>query len=160
MWTLLIMATIASISLLSDTTILKITQDGTFISTFAGETIYITSGEKTQFLYMNGIDEVDYLVAPRRFFPVRKEFFALPEKLHYKKIVLDTITIELHGEQSITCGSIKLNMSDYTTDENSIFHIVTDGHTAHECKTPLYYSIIDQALLDIKLLLARLMSLF
>ncbi|KPJ73131.1 hypothetical protein AMJ52_04255 [candidate division TA06 bacterium DG_78] len=157
---LLIMVTIASIGLLSDTAILRITQEGTYISTTAGETIYVTSGEKTKFLGMNGINEVDYLVAPRRFFPVRKEFFAMPEKLHHRKIVLDNITIELQREQSIMCGSVELNMNDYTTDENSIFHIITDGDTVYEFNTPLYYSIIDQALLDIKILLVRLILLF
>jgi ComEC/Rec2-related protein len=157
---LLIMATIASIGLLSDTTVLRITREGAYVSTFADETIYITSEEKTKFLGMNGINEVDYLVAPRRFFPVRKEFFILPEKLYHKKIVLGSITIELQREQSITCGNVELNMNNYTTDENSIFHIITDGDTVYEFRSPLYKSIIDQTVLDIKLLLARLLFLF
>jgi ComEC/Rec2-related protein len=156
---LLIMAIITSTSLLSDTAVLRITREGTYISTTAGETIYITSGEKTKFLSMNGINEVDYLVAPRRFFPVRKEFFTLPEKLHHKKIELGDMTINLQTEQNISCGTVELNMSDYTTDENSIFYVITDGDTVYEFRGPLYKSIIDQATVDIKILFARLILL-
>jgi len=75
---------ILSISRLPELFEFKVSPVGTLVSLPSGESLFITkgsSGKNAIFIANQGIEELDYLIAARKFYPVKSEFITIHDRL-------------------------------------------------------------------------------
>jgi competence protein ComEC len=153
---LLMAALVFSLSTFSNSVVIRISKDGTFITMPGGETVFVTSKNKTNLLFMYGLDKVDYLIAPKRFYPVKKDFFVLPEDLHFKEIKIGEMNIDLRKNLMLKYRDFIKNLSDDNFEKEGLIYMITDGKHVSQFETNLYKSIIDQITVDIRILYFKL----
>jgi len=157
-----------SISALADCVVIKTASGGTLITIPGGENIYVTRkrshAQNIALLTHQQICEVDYLIAAQKYFPVKREFFDLPDQLHTKRITLGNVIIDIAKDVILTFRGKKIAMGEYDCRDSgktdNILYIISDGKDVQVFSTALHGSIIDQIVVDLKLLYARLKFLF
>lgn len=161
------MAIIFSIAPFSESAIVETSGDDTLISMSNGENVFITTKQSPKFLFTQGIEKVDYLIAPGKYYPistrqtlVRQGFFELPVDLRYKKIAIGDMIIELQKDIKITYRNQQINLRDYLPESRNLLYIITNGKNSYRFNTILYGSIFDQLVVDTKILFAQLKLLF
>ena len=166
-YAILIMAIIFSIAPFSESAIVETSGDDTLISMSNGENVFITTKQSPKFLFTQGIEKVDYLIAPGKYYPistrqtlVRQGFFELPVDLRYKKIAIGDMIIELQKDIKITYRNQQINLRDYLPESRNLLYIITNGKNSYRFNTILYGSIFDQLVVDTKILFAQLKLLF
>jgi len=112
------------------------------------------------FLEKQGISELDYLIAADQYRSARKGFVPIPDMMHFKRFICGDLIIHLAEDLTIKFRDeeieYKLSNLRQTTESGAITYLLTDGNERHVVRGSLYYSIFEQMILDVQLLLARI----
>jgi len=153
---ILITAIIFSIASFSNPVVIKISENGSLLSLPEGDNIFITSKGNAQFLANQGVDKLDYLIAPRKIYPASKEFIQFPEELHFKRINIRKVSIELCKSPLIKYCNKIFNLDKFIPLSGEMNYIITNGKNMYIFKVPLYRSIVDQIVTDFKIIHAKI----
>ena len=166
-YAILVMALLFSIAQISRCATIRISQDSILITLPNNKNILVTSKRNTHLLWTQEIEKVDYLIDSDRFYPdsisrssVCKEFFALPEGLHYKNIRLGEIIIELNQGTSIKYRNGIIRPVEHLPEQGKLTYLITNGKDYYIFDGVLYGSVIDQLITEIKILFAEIKLLF
>ncbi len=167
-FSIIVIAIFFSISSIPDCVIIRASSTGTLISIPDGKHVFITVKKSpvriAAFLARQKIKKLDYLIASNNYYSVEKEFFEIPDKLHMKRIKLGEMIIDVAEKTTILFRGRKivLDRDDFSDSQklNNIQYIITNGKNMQRFDTPLYGSILDQIMVDIKTVYFRLGFLF
>ena len=113
------------------------------------------------FLNRQGITELDYLVSPSKDYPVRHEYITFPRKMNFQRlnygdvelcIFSDRVAITYHNER------IELDWNNLMaiSRDGKVTCILSNGKRRHVVRGSLFGSIIEQIVMDVCIVLARL----
>jgi ComEC/Rec2-related protein len=165
---ILILAILFATTSLSDCIVMKVAPTGVLLTTPDGTTTFITSRRwsvtTAAFLRNQGVGKVDYLIAPTQFYPTDKQFIEAPAQLHYKRIAWGTVSTTLEKNVAIQYRNHEFVFDDeyfnHEAHEDDARYVITDGNSVIQLTTPLHGSLIDQLVVDIKVVLIKLRFLF
>jgi len=110
------------------------------------------------------IGELDYLVAPRAYFPIRKEFLEISDRLHTQHITLGQMIVGIGGDVEISYRDQPVCKYDFEDDcppsPQVIHYIVTDGRKSYHFTAPYSCSILDQMIIDGRTAILKIATLF
>ncbi|MGB7055338.1 MAG: ComEC/Rec2 family competence protein [bacterium] len=111
----------------------------------------------------NGVHELDYLVAPSRYYPVKKEYITLPRRMYYKNFVYRDLTVHLSTNVLLKFHDAKLEYSltdvQQSGENGTVTYWLSNGKRQCVLHGSLYCSIFDQLVLDARIVFARLRML-
>ncbi len=136
-------------------------------TTPAGADIFIClkqSSSQPVFLTRQGINEVDYLIAPSQFCRVRKAYISLPDKTHFKDLRCDDLVIHISDRVAIVYHDevMEFDLRSLRGRHRSgdIIYLLSNGHETHTVRGSLYGSIIEQMIFDAHVVVCRIRLLF
>lgn len=162
---LLVVLTCFSIASLAQCVVMKVAPTGALISMPNNMTVFVTSQHASTahaaFLTNQGIDRVDYLIAPHELYPTEKRFFALPEHLHFKHITLGDLYITIERDITIQYGRHSVVLDNkHRSNKDNLLYIITDGRDIYQLNTTLHGSVLDHMSTDVRMLFTKLRLLF
>lgn len=144
-----------------------IQNERTSIVTNATSTIVVTrekrSAKVRAFMEQQHIQEITCLVAPRGCRLPSEQFCQLPDVLHVKRIGMGSLNLEIGTRILLRYGTLQIPLLDEGVrngGEQAVVHIIADGARAYRFYTPQHVSVIDQILVDVRLMLAKILFLF
>ncbi|UCG91243.1 MAG: ComEC/Rec2 family competence protein [candidate division WOR-3 bacterium] len=164
-WSIVIVLILFSIASLEQYVIIKVAPTGALISMPSGTTIFVTrqrgSTANAAFLTHEGVDKVDYLIAPNKVFPAEKRFLALPERLHFKRVALNELSITMERDITIMYHEQRIILDrERGSDEDILRYIITDGKDIYRLNTALHSSVLDHMSTEVRVLFTKLRLLF
>jgi hypothetical protein len=112
------------------------------------------------FLRKNGVTELDYLVAPSDNCPVRSKHIKYPDKTRFVKLIEGDLEICVGAQLNIIYQQqgLEYDLTDDSrySDEGMVTYVIARGSRMHEVHGSLYDTILEQLILDAKIVLARL----
>jgi len=154
---IIVFSLIFSLSSLTFCATIKMTDEWICITLPDKNKILITSEEKPSPILLNEIEEVDYLIAPKKFLPCKREFIEYPDFPKYKKIGLGELKIEIGEEINIEYGRQRIGTADYQLKEGKILAIITDGRGMTSFMEDVRGSFFDRLIDDFKFTFAKFM---
>ncbi|MEO0216341.1 MAG: ComEC/Rec2 family competence protein [candidate division WOR-3 bacterium] len=134
---------------------LKIFEDGVYIVTPEKRTIFITPKNNSRSLFLSGIEEVDYLIAPQKFCPYKSNFIEYPGRFHYKNIKLGELEIEIGPEVVIKYKDKYLKLDERQPQNGKVYTIITDGKRSSIWQENLRNSLVEQIISDLNFLFRK-----
>jgi len=128
---IIVFSLIFSLSSLTFCATIKMTDEWICITLPDKNKILITSEEKPSPILLNEIEEVDYLIAPKKFLPCKREF--------------------------IEYGRQRIGTADYQLKEGKILAIITDGRGMTSFMEDVRGSFFDRLIDDFKFTFAKFM---
>jgi competence protein ComEC len=141
--------------------------EGVLITTPAGENILVSGGKYAPqriLLARQGISELDYLIAPSKILPVVQEYVSLPDKMHFKNLSCDDLVIHITNRVGIEFRGEVVEFDwgrrKGLQEPGRVTYILSNGEEKYTIQGSLYGSIIEQMVLDSKIVLCRIGLLF
>ncbi len=160
LYVITILSIIFSFSSLAHCATFKIFEEGIYIVMPDKRTMFITPEKSSPFLFLSGIEEVDYLIAPQKIYSCKRDFIEYPKKFHYKIIKLGGLEIEIGGEITIEYKGKGLKFLDKQPGKGKVWTIITNGKGQFEFEESLKGSLIDRFISDFKVLMGRFVIIF
>jgi len=157
---LLASAIIFSAAAFSPCVMIKVAKKCSWILLPGGQNVMIAPKPGSEIVNELESNTVDYLIAPENSCAAATSHFTLPEKLNYKVIELGNIMIELNHEINIVYNRQTVNIDQYRARKNVLTYILTNGIRKYEFTAPLYNSLVDQLVIDLKILFIKLRLMF
>jgi ComEC/Rec2-related protein len=166
-WLIVMILCVVTLTQLADCLTIRAVNDCVLITTPAGEHILVCKKPRSatrSMLIKEGIDELDYLVAPSEFLPIRGAYIPLPDKIHFTDLRRDDLAIHVSNRVVIGFRDEVIEY-DWTSLRNlhrsgRILYTFSNGEESHTIHSPLYGSIIEQMVLDAKVVVCRIRLLF
>ena len=160
---LLVMLNLQTVASFSEAIIIKRSPYGLLITTPAQEHIFITDKKRSlrlkAFLDYQGIRELDYLIAPEKFYRVKKEFIEMVDGLHFKKIGFGRLQILLSRKFRLEFDGKRI-LQDWNdvrnSDSDSMEYIVANSRHIFRFRDDIAGSIFDRLLIEIRMLWAQI----
>lgn len=137
------------------------------ITTPAGANIFICpkqGSSQQMFLTRQGINEVDYLIAPSQFCRVRKAYIPLPDKTRFKELRCNDLVIHISDRIAIVYHDavMEFDLRSLRGRHRSgdIICLLSNGHEKHTVRGSLYGSIVEQMIFDAHVVVCRIRLLF
>ena len=164
---LLILAYFFTLAGFIDCLIIRATTFGVMATTKSGH-LFVTDqcqGLNTaRLLSHHQIGDLDYLIAPRAYFPSSEMFIELSDPLYTQNISLGQILIKTGRKLEIYYRDHMVYTSDQikntASKSNVIEYIITDGDKTFSFSAPHNCSILDQMIIDAKTKLFTIAILF
>jgi len=142
--------------------------DTAIVTTHDKSTVVVTYEKKSDnvqaFLERHYIGEITCLVAPQRCGLSAERFCRLPDVLHVKRIGVGSLNLEIGNGVLMRFGTLQIPLlSDDAYDslkEPRVAYIITDGTRAYGFHAPQHGSVIDQLLVDVKLMCGKISFIF
>ncbi len=165
---IVIMVLLHSLASFCDCIVAGTSAGGTLISMPHSERVFISTQRSSKyslpFFARQNIDALDYLIAPDRYYPVKREFYETPGKLHMFRMKLGDVNLDISESTTLLFRGKRLVLDSgdnhYPSRLDDLVYVISDGHTAYRFKSPLYGSIIDQIIVDVRTVFYRLHCLF
>ncbi len=165
---IVIMVLLHSLASFCDCIVAGTSAGGTLISMPHGERVFISTQRSSKysppFFARQNIDILDYLIAPDRYYPVKKEFYETPGKLHMFRMKLGDVTLNISESTTLLFRGKRLVLDSgdnhYPSRLDDLVYVISDGHTTNRFNAPLYGSIVDQIIVDVRTVFYRLHCLF
>lgn len=110
-----------------------------------------------------GVDELDYLVAPTKCYPVKNDFILLPERLRYKQCRLGDLEINLSKDIVLRFrdSEIILSLSDLQRagEGGEFTYWLLNGRRQCVLHGSFYCTVFEQIVLDSRIVVAQLRML-
>ena len=162
-WGAIVVLSIFSVARSVDCLTVCIAAKSVLITVPSGASILVSTQKSTAqsvFLEKHGLSYPDYLIAADQYRPAGTCFVAIPDNMHFKRIVYDelelyltkNLRIKFRGEEF----EYDLNNLQEATEIGVTTYLLTNGHERHVVRGTLYCSIIEQLILDVQLVVARL----
>lgn len=159
---------LASLGALPQYTMIIQSSNTTSITTHDNSTVVVTrekkNGNVQAFLERHHIREIDCLVAPQGCRLSAERFCRLPDVLHVKRIGVGSLNFEIGNDVLMRYGMLQIPLlSDDAYDslnEPRVTYTITDGARAYRFHAPQYGSVIDQMLVDVRLVCGKILFLF
>ncbi len=150
---------IFSVASFGDKIIIKHYSRGLLITTPVRENIFIAKGSggvrAATFLDYQGLEELDYLIAARRFYRVKKRFVKAVDPLHFKHLKLGRLRILLSRNFRVEFNGRTIFQERNDGDNFKtgwIEYIVSDGNRIYKFNVSPVNSIFNHLLTELKLL--------
>ncbi|MGB3341101.1 MAG: ComEC/Rec2 family competence protein [bacterium] len=151
----------------SDCLVIRATPFGILTTTKHGH-LFITQKcsciNTARLLSHHQIGELDYLIAPRSYFPTGKKFLEMSDRLHTQYITLGQLLVRIGCNLEIFYRDRQIYKYDFKNDLSStpqlIQYIVTDGSKTYHFTAPYSCSILDQMIIDVKTAVFKIATLF
>jgi len=163
---IVIMVFLYSLVSFSDSLVVRTSTVGTLVSMPHNEHLFISTRRSPKysapFLAHQNIEELDYLIAPSRYYSPKKTFYETPDRLHMKQIRVGKLVISISESITLLYGEKRIVVGNQYIQEprnDTLLYIVTDGHTTYKFHTSLYGSIVDQIMVDLKTVFYKLRCL-
>ncbi len=165
---IVIMVLLHSLASFCDCIVAGTSAGGTLISMPHGERVFISTRRSSKyslpFFARQNIDALDYLIAPDRYYPVKREFYETPGKLHMFRMKLGDVTLNISESTTLLFRGKRLVLDSednhYPSRLDDLVYVISDGHTTNRFNAPLYGSIVDQIIVDVRTVFYRLHCLF
>ena len=166
-WLIVAIMFVFTLSSLVDCLTVCAVGEGVLITTPGGENILV-SGKKHSpqriLLARQGISELDYLIAPSEIFSVARDYVSLPDKMRFMDLSRDDLKIHISNRVTITFRDAVMEF-DWVHlkghhGSGRITYILSNGEEMHTIHGSLYGSIIEQMVLDSKIVFRRIGLLF
>ncbi|KPK64024.1 hypothetical protein AMJ83_04185 [candidate division WOR_3 bacterium SM23_42] len=145
----------------------RIAAKGVLITMPDGRNILVsrqTSLAQRIFLEKQGITELDYLVSPSMAYAIRHKHITFPERMNFRRLNYGDTEIYVADRVVITfrTDKIEFDWDDLTkiSRDGRITYIISNGEEQQVLRGSLYSSIVEQTVLDIRIVLARLSTIF
>jgi ComEC/Rec2-related protein len=119
-----------------------------------------TGSSLNRFLEKENVDKLDYLVASEMSIDVRKKYMELPDRMHFKRIVLDLMEIDIARDVTIRYRDVEISWEfdamQKIHEAQKVKYLLTNGRKTLVVQGPFHASILEQMILDTSLALARL----
>ena len=163
---ILIMTFFYSLASFSDSIVVRTSVVGTLVSMPHGEHLFISTRRSPKysapFLAHQNIEELDYLIAPSRYYSPKRGFYETPDRLHRKQVRVGELIIDLSESITLLYGEKRFVLDNeyiHAPRNDNLLCVITDGHTTYRFRTLLYGSIVDRILVDLKTVFYRLRCL-
>jgi hypothetical protein len=165
-WVMIVVAGVFSIAGSCDCLVVYTVAKGMLIITPSRESVLIcmqrTSAQQIC-LEKNGIDELDYLMAPSPCYPVKKAFIALPGRMCYKQYWLGDLEVRLSKnivlrfrDTEVVCALADLQSA---RDGGEYTYWLSNGKQQCVLRGSLFCTILEQMIFDVQIVLAQLRML-
>lgn len=162
------MLMLASLGALPRYTVIIQNVSTTIISTHDTSTVVVTrekkSGNVQAFLERHHIRNITCLVAPQGCRLCAERFCQLPDVLHVKRVGVGSLNFEISDGVLMYYGRLQIPLLDDdaygSLNEPRVTYTITDGARAYRFHAPQHSSVIDQMLVDAKLVCGKILFLF
>ena len=166
-WLILVILFMSTLAQLADCLTVRKASGCILITTPAGENILVCAKPRSSargLMLKEGIEELDYLVAPSPLFPVRGVYVPLPDKTHFKDLRYDDLGIHISDRVVIDFLDEVMEF-DWVLPKNlqrsgEITYVLTNGKEKCVMHGQLYGSIVEQMIVDAKMVVYRISLLF
>ncbi|MGQ9816899.1 MAG: ComEC/Rec2 family competence protein [bacterium] len=93
---------------------------------------------------------VDYLIALKRFMPVKNDFIPLPERFQAKNLKLGDLSIRLDNEIYIQCRDFVFKLP-HNTEDNLIKYIICGRKGTYQFDLPVEATVLDRIFADLQI---------
>jgi ComEC/Rec2-related protein len=165
-WGAIVVLSIFSVARSVECLTVCIAAKSVLITVPSGASILVSTQKSTAqsvLMEKHGISDPDYLIAADQYRPVGSCFVTIPDNMYFKRFVYDELELYLTRDLRIKFRGEELefdlsNLQD-TAEIGVTTYILTNGHERHVVRGSLYCSIIEQLILDVQLVVARLQLL-
>jgi hypothetical protein len=159
-YAMLAVAFISTLSSLPEFTTIVRSSDATMIEAPGGDRILISKKNSPVDAFAFNVSSVSYLVAGRDMFPHAKEFFKMPERLHYIRLSLAGTVVEVGRKAQVSLGQCIVDLDARKPGDGCLLYILTNGRKVCEFERPVHCSLVEQLIADARLIVARFRLLF
>ena len=164
LWVVFFAAGLSSIAGSANCLVVCNIDKGILVVTPSRETILICvkkSASQRIFLERAGINGVDYLVAPSEWYPVKREFIELPEKMYYKQFTLGDLEGRISKDIEFRFCDTRLTLarSEVQQAGEGVTYWLSNGRCHRMLSGLLYCTIFEQMILDAQMVFTRLSML-
>ncbi len=166
-YAMLCIAFIFSIAGRADCLVIRAAPFGTLVTTNQSS-IFVTakcpSVNTVRFLSQHNIADLDYLIAPRSYCPVKEKFFKKSDALHTQYITLGQMLIKVGQDLEIQYRDQQVYSQSYgdgsevTTQD--VQYIITDGDKSYSFSVPSNCSFLEQMVIDLRTAVLKIATLF
>lgn len=166
-YAMLCIAFIFSIAGRTDCLVIRAAPFGTLVTTNQSS-IFVTakcpSVNTARFLSQHNITDLDYLIAPRSYCPVKEKFFKKSDALHTQYITLGQMLIKAGQDFEIQYRGQQVYSQSYrdgskvTTQD--VQYIITDGDKSYTFSAPSNCSFLEQMVIDLNTSVLKIATLF
>lgn len=166
-YAMLCIAFIFSIAGCVDCLVIRAAPFGTLLTTNQTN-IFVTakcpSVNTARFLSQHNIIDLDYLIAPRFYYPIKEKFFKKSDVLHTQYITLGQVLIKVGQDLEIQYRDqqVYLRSSQVVSEATTQYvrYVITDGDKSYGFSAPSNCSFLGQMIIDLKTAVFRIATLF
>lgn len=154
-----------SLSLLNQSIMIADTDSATLVTTTSNKRFLVVREPARMSHLSQLVSEKEargstYLIAPPECHLTGAEFIEMPDRFCLKRLALGDLVITITDTTSIIYQNTLITIPPTTEPEQEIRYSLTNGRKIFRITAPLYRSIIDQIVVDAKLLFYKLLCLF
>lgn len=161
------MAFFFSIAGFTDCMVIRAAPFGALVTTNQSSvfvTIKCSSVNTARFLSQHNITDLDYLIAPRFYYPVKERFFKYGDVLHIQRITLGQMLIRIGQNLEIEYRDRQVYSQNYEDGSKAttqdVQYVITDGDKAFSFSAPSDCSILERMIIDLKTAALKIATLF
>lgn len=166
-YAMLCTASIFSIAGYADCLVIRAAPFGTLV-TVNQSSIFVTakcpSVNTARFLSQHNITDLDYLIAPRSYYPVKEKFFEKSDVLHTQYITLGQMLIKAGQDLEIQYRDQQVYSQSYADGSKvttqDVQYVITDGNKSYSFSAPSSCSFLEQMIIDLKTAVLKIATLF
>jgi hypothetical protein len=117
-----------------------------------------------RFLSQHNITDLDYLIAPRFYYPAKERFFKYGDVLHIQRITLGQMLIRIGQNLEIEYRDRQVYSQNYEDGSKAttqdVQYVITDGDKAFSFSASSDCSILERMIIDLKTAALKIATLF